>query len=475
MGSRSLPKISALMGAYNYGRYIGEAIESAMLQDYPEELLELVIVDDGSTDDTAAIVATYLERYPGRIRFIQQANAGATAATNRARAEATGDLIALLDADDVWTPDKTRKQVEVLQRRPELGMVFSQMRVIDSDGATLRHGYGHRQVGTTNDFARVLWENVAVQSSLLVEAELFDAIPAEIPYADWWVTMRAAQFKAIDYLREELVLYRWHGANLTGGVGGVKALREAQKGIAFQRWVIRNLPLEQLTERLTPFEMAFVWQGFENQALKGLQGLNSYFGKLVTVTDEDRATAADLAAQAQTALAAGDLRTGGSLLWRARAHDPHDFDLRVRFDEAVEAFQHAETLPDPLEGSTGFAVVVDAQFLLADDTHLTDYADAMRGVGSATLVIDASTMDPAQAAADLQGLVARTGLADDEQVAMIAVVGALEPSQRFRLLSNTDALYGPARPQGRDDVPFFTPASLGQLAALVQAARADDG
>ena len=88
----------------------------------------------GRADDTAALVTDCMRRHPGRITFIQQPNAGATAATNRARHEATGDLIALLDADDVWLPQKTRKQVELMLRRPELGLVFSQMSLIDGDG-----------------------------------------------------------------------------------------------------------------------------------------------------------------------------------------------------------------------------------------------------------------------------------------------------------------------------------------------------
>jgi glycosyltransferase involved in cell wall biosynthesis len=471
LSSPPLPKVSALMGAYNYGRYIGEAIESAMAQEYPPELLELIIVDDGSTDDTASIVARYVARHPGRITFIQQANAGATAATNRARAEATGDLIALLDADDVWVPEKTRRQVELLQRDPQLGMVFSQMRVIDGAGKVLQRFYGHRQPGTTNDFARVLWENVAVQSSLLVQADLFDRIPDEIPYADWWVTLRAAQFKRIEYLREELVLYRWHGANITGGVGGTAALREAQKGLAFQRWVLRNFALEELTARLSPTEMVYVWEGLENQAHKGLLGLHSYFGTLVNVTTADREAAQAAAAQAQDRLAAGDLLAGCALLLRARAADPYDRDLQERFTEAVAAAERAAKLPDPLEGCGSFPVLTDAAFLLSDDGHLRSYAAAMRGIQAATLVIDASEMPPDDAASALQALVTGAGLADDPDVPMVAITGGLEPSQRFRLLAGARAVYAAEGTPSQGELPSFGPRSAGELAALARGGR----
>ena len=120
--------------------------------------------------------------------------------------------------------------------------------------------------------------------------------------------MRAAQFKHIDYLREELVLYRWHGENITGGVGGAKALREAQKGIGFQRWVIRNFELGELTSRLSPDEMAYVWTGLENQAQKGLLGLKSHFGTTHHRHRRGSSGGRRDVAQAELALAEGDMQ-----------------------------------------------------------------------------------------------------------------------------------------------------------------------
>lgn len=455
------------MGAYNYARYIGEAIESAMEQDYPPELLELIIVDDGSTDDTAAVVAPYLDRYPGRIKFVQQANAGATAATNRARREATGDLIALLDADDVWLSGKTRRQVQLLQDRPELGLVFSRMTIVDADGKPLARDYGHKEPIAGNAFARQFWENVAVQSSLVIEADLFDQIPAEIPYADWWLALIATKFKQIDYLRDELVLYRWHGANITGGVGGIRALREGQKGIHFQRWVLRNFELEDLLARLSPAEMEYAWSGLEHEAQKGLLGIRTFFAELAPVSEDDRAQAAENAAAAERAEQDGDLHRACALLLRACACDPYDLDIHARFVEAVAAGSAAAELPDPLKGCGPFAVVTDASFLLSDGGRLRAYAEAMRGASGATLVIDASAIDPDRAASQLQEMVERAGLADDDQVPMIAIVGDLHASQRFRVRQATTAVYGDAENAGQ--APVFSAESLAELRALADA------
>jgi glycosyltransferase involved in cell wall biosynthesis len=461
----SLPKVSALMGAYNYGHYIVEAIESAMRQDYPAELLELVIVDDGSTDNTAELVAGCSERYPGRIKFVQQQNAGATAATNRARREATGDLIALLDADDVWLPEKTRRQVELMLARPELGMTFTRMQLINAEGAPFHSGYGHREPMTGNQFARVLWENVAVQSSLIIDADLFEEIPAQAPYADWWLCLRAAQFKQVDYLTDDLVLYRWHGANITGGVGGVKALREAQKGIEFQRWVLRNFAFEELASRLEPAEMSYVWTGLENQAEKGLRGLGSHFGVLAVVTGQDRADAEADRLAAAAAHQRGELDAASLLLLRACACDPFDLELRAGFQAMTAAATEAAKLPDPMHGVSGFAVLADLSFLLEDDRRLRDYADTMRSVPAATLVIDASREPEAAAAERLQELVTRCGLADDEQLAILGLVGELQPAQRARVRRGIHAVYA-AAPAPADGIPIFTPETLAQLREL---------
>src|SRR5690349_5141074 len=106
------PMVTALMAAYNAESFVAQAIESALAQDWPEDRLEIVVVDDGSTDRTAEVVERYVAT--GRVRLIRQANAGPCGAVNTALAAARGEWLALLDADDAWPPDKLRVQGEVL-------------------------------------------------------------------------------------------------------------------------------------------------------------------------------------------------------------------------------------------------------------------------------------------------------------------------------------------------------------------------
>ena len=87
----SIPLVSAIVTAYDYERYVAEALDSALAQDYPADRLEVIVVDDGSTDDTARIVRGYEERSGGRIRYLHQENAGLAAATTTGIREARGD------------------------------------------------------------------------------------------------------------------------------------------------------------------------------------------------------------------------------------------------------------------------------------------------------------------------------------------------------------------------------------------------
>src|SRR3954454_11043704 len=104
----SEPLVTALMAAYNAEPFIAEALDSALAQDWPADRLEIVVCDDGSTDGTAAVVSGYADRYPGRVRLIQQENGGPCAAVNTALRAARGEWLGLLDADDAWPADKLR-------------------------------------------------------------------------------------------------------------------------------------------------------------------------------------------------------------------------------------------------------------------------------------------------------------------------------------------------------------------------------
>src|SRR5271163_2848528 len=96
------PLFTVLIDTFNYGKYVEEAVRSALEQDFPAEEFEVLVVDDGSTDDTAA----RLEKFAGRIRYEHKPNGGQASAFNFGVKRARGEFIALLDADDIWLPNK---------------------------------------------------------------------------------------------------------------------------------------------------------------------------------------------------------------------------------------------------------------------------------------------------------------------------------------------------------------------------------
>ena len=122
------PLVSVVIPAWNCSRWIDEALESVYSQTYRN--LEIVVVDDGSTDDTAQI----LGRHGDRIRYFHQPNAGTGAARNAGVAQARGELIAFLDNDDVWMPEKLERQVRALQGWPQCGLVFADGRRFNEAG-----------------------------------------------------------------------------------------------------------------------------------------------------------------------------------------------------------------------------------------------------------------------------------------------------------------------------------------------------
>lgn len=128
---RAEPLISVVMPAYNYGRLLPRALDSVL--DQQQEAVELIVVNDGSQDDTAAVLDGYADRYP-RIQVIHQANAGAAAARNRGIAAARGRHVLLLDADDELVPGALAILLQAQARTPDAGMFLGGQISVQPDG-----------------------------------------------------------------------------------------------------------------------------------------------------------------------------------------------------------------------------------------------------------------------------------------------------------------------------------------------------
>lgn len=216
--------ITAVIPTYNCADYIADCIHSVRNQSYPVK--EIVIVDDGSTDQTEQVV----KKLGDNIVYIKQPNQGPSAARNTGIKAAKSDWIAFLDADDQWTPDKTACQLDVLENNPSVVLIASDMAEIDRNGNMLvnsvlaKHGLlvGFVELGgkpIPNALAALLQKNfiptgtVLVQRSNLLEIGLFDP---DIRYGeDLALWSKIAEKYPICCVPKVLLLRRQHGANAT--------------------------------------------------------------------------------------------------------------------------------------------------------------------------------------------------------------------------------------------------------------------
>jgi len=131
------PKVSVIIPAYNNAKFLPETIESVLKQTFAD--WEIIIVDDGSTDNTQEVVAMYLQNHPGKIKYFRQENGGTAQARNRAIKESKGEYLGLLDADDLWLPEKLAVQVPIMEANPELALISSETYAIDAQSNRIGH------------------------------------------------------------------------------------------------------------------------------------------------------------------------------------------------------------------------------------------------------------------------------------------------------------------------------------------------
>ena len=132
-----MTKVSIIIPAYNQARFLAQAVDSALQQTHPN--LEVVVVDDGSTDETPQVADSFASR--PNVRIIHQANAGLPGARNRGLVESTGDYVCFLDSDDYYAPDKVARQAALLDADPELGFVYCDITTVDESGQPVPEQY----------------------------------------------------------------------------------------------------------------------------------------------------------------------------------------------------------------------------------------------------------------------------------------------------------------------------------------------
>jgi GT2 family glycosyltransferase len=124
--------VDVIIPAYNTAKYLPFALESVGAQDFDD--WKIVLVDDGSTDNTQQVIAPFLERFGSRMICVRQENRGLPAARNTAIKSSDSEFLALLDADDVWLPHRLSESLKVFRKRPDVGLVYGGITLIDPEG-----------------------------------------------------------------------------------------------------------------------------------------------------------------------------------------------------------------------------------------------------------------------------------------------------------------------------------------------------
>lgn len=200
-------RVSVIIPVYNGACYLGAALASVMEQQ--AQPLEVIVIDDGSTDETAAVVAQWQQSAAWPIHYRHQANAGPAAARNRGVSLAQGDLLAFLDADDWWHPAKLQRQVALLTETPTLGYVLSHMHVVQEAGIVWPV-----QAHYQNEPPCFLPSALLVRQAVFEQVGPFDERYRYSDDADWFLRAKdAGILQAV--VPAPLVYKRIHDSNLS--------------------------------------------------------------------------------------------------------------------------------------------------------------------------------------------------------------------------------------------------------------------
>jgi hypothetical protein len=433
------PRVSVVVPAYNLARFLGRAIDSALAQDWPADALEVIVVDDGSTDETPQLLAGYGDR----IRVIRQANGGLVRAVDRGLAEVCGDYIALLDADDEWPGDRISRHVAFLEAHPEVGLVHGDMTIIDDDGSVLAPSFFAAQ-GTQLTSGRVLGRllggNFISGGAATFRASLLPAIhpiPDDAAYPDWWIAATIAAVAEIDHVPGCANLYRYHGANMGLGSGAGDLHRILRSEIPWRRWMLRHL-VHDPTVSAADLRAAF--SSWDYGLVSAALGAGEAPSDVVSATVEERARSVDAAAAGAAALRAGDPDRAARLLLSALAEDP--WNGAARYDLEV-ALQQAASFPAP---GAPAPLALRARVTLAAAVELQDAPELLESYARETGQRDDATLvvvyDAAQELQGLAALVARLGLDGDDSPDIVAQPApATQPAQRL-LAARANAVLG---------------------------------
>jgi glycosyltransferase involved in cell wall biosynthesis len=241
-----MPVISIVMATYNGGLYLEQQMESIVVQTYPN--IEIIIVDDCSTDNTIEILQMFQQKYSNIKLFSNAANLGYIKNFEKGCSLASGEYIALCDQDDYWHSDKLKKMKAAIGDFP---LVYCDSILCDEDlqpiGVNISDRVSCRDFDNCLQqaiFCRIYGHATLIKKSLIQHAIPFlDAIPH-----DWWLCYIATFHGGMKYIPEPLASYRQHSANIFGAAGG-----KSRKHNKFNKAEKKRLEMKKIRLRINAF------------------------------------------------------------------------------------------------------------------------------------------------------------------------------------------------------------------------------
>ena len=240
----ALPAVSVLMPCWNRERFVADAIRSVLDQTYAD--LELIVVDDGSTDGTREVVASFRD---SRLRCLHREHRGISAALNAGLAAARGRYLARLDSDDLWLPEMLATQVAVLEGHPEVGLVYARGECTDADLRPLGMSWGYPLRFPGETFRSMVYNDCTCNITVVCRRECFERVG---PYdetletsedLDMW--LRVARHYRFEFTDRVLARIRLHGGSITGGISEARDEQMERRGLVFDKlFATPGLPAE---------------------------------------------------------------------------------------------------------------------------------------------------------------------------------------------------------------------------------------
>jgi len=240
------PFVSVIIDTYNYGHFIEQAIDSVLAQEFPLERVEILVVDDGSTDDTSQRV----KRYGSSIQYFHKPNGGQASALNFGVQKARGEVVALLDADDYWLPQKLKTIVAAFEQHPDVGMIYHRLfETFTETGDTKEAKFEPRSGFLPDHPVDLFWYVVYPTSCLAFRRKYLEQI-GPIPgalrvQADAYLAVLLVFLAPVLALSDCLAVYRVHNQNQFYEIGDDMPPARRQKRVdtrtvliaGFQQWL----------------------------------------------------------------------------------------------------------------------------------------------------------------------------------------------------------------------------------------------